>query len=66
MIEYTLVPVNGKKILEIDCKKSDEAVFLKPDRNDEEFYIRMGPSSERLTGSKLIEYVNRRYNGKTG
>ncbi|MDY9925426.1 ATP-binding protein [Methanosarcina sp.] len=66
MIEYTLVPVNGRNILEIDCKKSDEAVFLKPDRNDEEFYIRIGPSSERLTGSKLIEYVNRRYNGKPG
>lgn len=64
MIEYTLVPVNGKNVLEIDCKKSDEAVFLKPDKNEEEFYIRIGPSSERLTGSKLIEYVNRRYNGK--
>lgn len=65
MIEYTLVPVNGKEVLEIACKKSDEAVFLKTDKNDEEFYIRTGPSSERLTGSKLIEYVNRRYNGKS-
>jgi hypothetical protein len=65
MIEYTLVPVSGKEVLEIDCKKSDEAVFLKTDKNDEEFYIRIGPSSERLTGSKLIEYVNRRYNGKS-
>jgi len=64
MIEYALVPVNGKKVLEIDCIKSDKAVFLNPDRNDEEFYIRIGPSSERLTGSKLIEYVNRQYNGK--
>lgn len=65
MIEYTLVPVSGKEVLEIECKKSDEAVFLKTDKNDEEFYIRIGPSSERLTGSKLIEYVNRRYNGKS-
>jgi len=65
MIEYTLVPVSGKEVLEIDCKKSDEAVFLKTDKNDEEFYIRIGPSSERLAGSKLIEYVNRRYNGKS-
>ncbi|WP_048130357.1 MULTISPECIES: helix-turn-helix domain-containing protein [unclassified Methanosarcina] len=64
MIEYTLVPVNGKKVLEIDCKKSDKAVFLNPNKNNEEFYIRIGPSSERLTGSKLIEYVNRQYNGK--
>ncbi len=61
LIEYSLVPVNGKKILKIDCRKSDEAVFLKMDQNEEEFYIRIGPSSERLTGSKLIEYVNRQY-----
>lgn len=65
MIEYALVPVGDKEVLEIDCKKSDEAVFLKTDKNEEEFYIRIGPSSERLTGSKLIEYVNRRYNGKS-
>lgn len=64
LIEYSLVPVNGKKILKIDCRKSDEAVFLKMDQNEEEFYIRIGPSSERLTGSKLIEYVNRQYNKK--
>ncbi|MCQ1537307.1 ATP-binding protein [Methanosarcina sp. KYL-1] len=63
LIEYTLVPVNGKKILEIDCRKGDEAVFMRPGKNEEEFYIRVGPSSERLTGSKLIEYVSRRYNG---
>jgi hypothetical protein len=64
LIEYTLVPINGKKILKIDCRKSDEAVFLKLNKNEEEFYLRIGPSSERLTGSKLIEYVNRQYNGK--
>ncbi|HIH74017.1 MAG TPA: ATP-binding protein [Methanosarcina sp.] len=66
MIEYTLVPVNGNEVLEIDCKKSDEAVFLKTDKDEEEFYIRIGPSSERLAGSKLIEYVNRRYSGRSG
>jgi hypothetical protein len=37
---------------------------MTPNKKDEEFYIRIGPSSERLTGSKLLEYVGRRYNGK--
>ena len=64
LIEYALVPVGEKKILEVDCRKSDEAVFMTPNKKDEEFYIRIGPSSERLTGSKLLEYVGRRYNGK--
>ncbi len=63
LIEYALVPVGDKKILEVDCRKSDEAVFMTPNKKDEEFYIRIGPSSERLTGSKLLEYVGRRYNG---
>ncbi|AKB24780.1 protein of unknown function DUF262 [Methanosarcina sp. MTP4] len=63
LIEYALVPVGEKKILEVDCRKSDEAVFMTPNKKDEEFYIRIGPSSERLTGSKLLEYVGRRYNG---
>jgi|GEM_PF-540699 len=66
LIEYALVPVNGKKVLKIDCQKSDEAVFLKSGNNEEEFYIRIGPSSERLTGSNLLEYVNRRYGRKVG
>lgn len=61
LIEYALVPVNGKKVLKIDCQKSDEAVFLKSGNKEEEFFIRIGPSSERLTGSDLLEYVNRRY-----
>ncbi len=63
LIEYAPVPVGEKKILEVDCRKSDEAVFMTPNKKDEEFYIRIGPSSERLTGSKLLEYVGRRYNG---
>ncbi len=66
LIEYALVPVNGKKVLKIDCQKSDEPVFLKSGKKEEEFYVRIGPSSERLTGSDLLEYVNRRYNRKAG
>ncbi|RXA21885.1 ATP-binding protein [Methanosarcina sp. MSH10X1] len=64
LIEYALVPVNGKKILKIGCQRSDEAVFLKPGKKEEEFYIRIGPSSERLAGSDLLEYVNRQYGRK--
>lgn len=64
LIDYRLLPVNGKKVMEVVCQKSDEAVFLKPSKGDEEFFIRIGPSSERLTGSKLLEYVNRHYNGQ--
>lgn len=59
-IEYDLFPSRGKKVLKVDCKKSDKQVFMKYD-NEEEFYIRTGPSSEKLSGNKLIDYIKRRF-----
>ncbi len=50
----------GKHVLKVDCKKSNKEVFLKAD-GSEEFYVRTGPSSVKLEGSKLISYVNRRF-----
>ena len=47
-------------ILKVDCKESNREVFLKAEGN-EEFYVRTGPSSVKLDGSKLISYVNRRF-----
>jgi len=50
----------GVHVLKVDCKESNREVFLKADGN-EEFYVRTGPSSVKLDGSKLISYVNRRF-----
>jgi hypothetical protein len=47
-------------VLKVDCKESNREVFLRVDGN-EEFYVRTGPSSVKLDGSKLISYVNRRF-----
>ena len=58
LINFELVKIDGKHVLRIDCKKSDRPVFLKVD--EEEFFIRNGPSSVKLTGSELVNYIERR------
>ena len=59
LINFELVKIDGKHVLRIDCKKSDRPVFLKVD--EEEFFIRNGPSSVKLTGSELVNYIERRF-----
>lgn len=60
LINYDLFEVEGKKVLRIECHPSNKMVFLK-DGNIEDFYMRNGPSTIKLHGSSLIDYVNRRF-----
>ena len=55
-IQMNLLTCEGKTIAIVQCKKAQVPVFLK-NKNDEEFYIRSGPSSTKLTGSKLLQYL---------
>lgn len=55
-IHMDIVSCEGKQIIVVQCEKSQTPIFLK-NKNDEEFYIRSGPSSTKLTGSKLLNYL---------
>jgi len=59
-IRYEVYPYKGKSILKIDCLPSNKRVFLKW-FDQEEFYIRHGPSSLKLAGGDLIDYVRYRF-----
>ncbi len=61
LIEIQNNLIGDKTIIKINCKKSKKPVFLKSELNEEEFYVRMGPSSVQLKGSELVEYINRRF-----
>ncbi len=61
LIEIRNNSIDGRTIVKLSCKKSKSPVFLKSDANEEEFYVRMGPSSVQLKGSELVEYINRRF-----
>jgi hypothetical protein len=47
------------KVLLIECQPSPSPVFLKISK-DEDFYIRIGPGSRRLSTSEVIAYVTNR------
>jgi len=50
-----------KTIMKVSCKKSKKEVFLKPSPKEEEFYIRVGPSSTKIFGSELIDYIEKNF-----
>ncbi len=59
-IKYDIFKVGDKYVLRIDCEASDKHVFLKLGQ-DEEFYVRNGASSAKLSGSVLIDYINNKF-----
>ncbi|RMD66190.1 ATP-binding protein [Candidatus Pacearchaeota archaeon] len=59
-IKFELYPVHDKHVLKIDCAESEKPVFLKWN-SEEEFYARHGPSTIKLSGSKLLDYINHRF-----
>jgi len=59
-IRSKIIPLEDKTILKVNCNPSNKEVFLK-NENNEEFFIRAGATSVKLTGSKLIDYVNQKF-----
>jgi len=59
-LRYELYPIEDKHVLKIDCTPSKKRVFLRWEGH-EEFFVRHGPSTIKLSGNDLIEYVNHRF-----
>jgi hypothetical protein len=58
-IDCDLKIVDGKTIVVITCEKAANPVFLKVGKN-EDFFIRSGPSSVRLSMSQMVKYLEQR------
>jgi DNA-binding response OmpR family regulator len=58
-IRYQLIPVEEKKVLLIECQPSPSAAFLRIGKN-EDFYVRVGPGSRRLSTSEVLSYMAKR------
>ena len=58
-INYDLQRIHSKTIVVVACEKTAEPVFLKVGKN-EDFFIRSGPSSIRLSMSQMIKYLEQR------
>jgi len=61
LISMQFIDIEDKKIMKVECKKSSKEIFLKISPKEEEFYIRTGPSNAQLSGSELIEYIEKRF-----
>jgi hypothetical protein len=64
LISFNLVGIEDKNILKIECEKSKIPVFVHSSTDEEEFYIRAGPSSIQIKGSELVEYIEKNFKKK--
>ena len=58
-VKYGIKPLDGKEVLCIQCSPAAEAAFLQHDQ-EEDFYIRVGPGSRKLTSRETMTYINNR------
>ena len=49
--------MDNKKIIHVECSKSPVEVFIR----GKDFYVRSGPSTERLEGKELLLYTKKRF-----
>ena len=52
-----LIKEGAKEIIHIFCEKSDKEVFIK----GKDFYVRSGPSTDKLEGRELLNYTKSRF-----
>jgi len=58
-LNFDILSIDGKSIILIESERSGEPVFLNT-KNEEAFYIRSGPSSVKLSTSKVLKYMEHR------
>ncbi len=55
-LKIALVEIEDKEVMMIECSPASSPIFLNIGKN-EEFYIRSGPSSTKLSPSQTVNYV---------
>ena len=58
-IRYELASVDDRRVLVVQCRPSSQPVFLKMGK-EEEFFVRVGPGSRKLSTSEVVAYVTQR------
>ena len=57
LLDYKLIEVDGKRVLRVNCGMATTPCFL----GDTDFYVRSGPSTDKLMGRKQHEYISTRF-----
>jgi hypothetical protein len=61
LVNFKFNEIDGKTVLILECEKSNVPVFIRSQTDEEEFYIRVGPSSVQIKGSELVEYITKNF-----
>lgn len=62
LIRFTVVPVEGRDVLLVDCERGKQPIYLKNrDTKEDEFYVRRGPSTDRLGMREAFAYIQRNF-----
>lgn len=57
-VNSSIIKIDEGSFFHIDCKKSDHPVFLKwKSKNNDFFYVRVGPQTEQLGTKQAISYI---------
>ena len=57
LIDTNLIKIESKLVAVVDVVPSDTEVYL----DGKEFFVRSNPSTDKLEGRKLVEYIKRRF-----
>jgi len=60
LINFKIIKIEEKEIMKVECSESKKPIFLKEGK-EEEFYIRIGPSTSEIKGSELVEYIKKNF-----
>ncbi len=60
LINVRLLQHDTYRIVAVECESSPDPVFLRVGKN-EEFYVRSGPSSTKLSPSQIIRYLHKNH-----
>lgn len=61
LIRTSFEQVDGQQVFHVHCYPSPEPVFLHQKGFEEEFFIRIGPSSSRLSVREALKYIAGRF-----
>ncbi|MFA5953040.1 MAG: ATP-binding protein [Candidatus Pacearchaeota archaeon] len=64
LINIDNIKINNKTVTKIEISKSKKEIFLKINPKEEEFYIRIGPSTVQLKASELVDYIQKKFRKK--
>jgi len=59
-INFETITKEEQSVEKVECKKSKKPIFMNMGEI-EEFYIRIGPSTQQIKGSELVEYIEKRF-----